>query len=170
MKKLLTCACLMLALTFMSTTVSAQKFGYVNSQLLLSEMSEVEQAKANLEVLGQQLRKKGEAMVTDLQAKYADAQKKAAEGTLSPKDQETEMTKLKTKEAEIAKFEQDMMQQLQKKEADLLQPIYDKVNTAIKAVAQEEGYAFIFDGSTQVLLYADESTDVSSKVKAKLGM
>jgi len=52
----------------------------------------------------------------------------------------------------------------------LLQPIYDKVNTAIKAVAEEEGYAFIFDGSTQVLLYADETTDVSSKVKAKLGM
>jgi Outer membrane protein len=170
MKKLLTCACLMLALTFMSTTISAQKFGYVNSQLLLSEMSEVEQAKANLEVLGQQLRKKGEAMVADLQAKYADAQKKAAEGTLSPKAQEEELAKLKTKEQEIAQFEQDMLQQLQKKEADLLQPIYDKVNTAIKAVAEEEGYVFIFDGSTQVLLYADETTDVSSKVKAKLGM
>jgi len=55
MKKLLTCACLMLALTFMSTTVSAQKFGYVNSQELLSQMSEVEQAQSNLEVLSTQL-------------------------------------------------------------------------------------------------------------------
>ncbi len=170
MKKLFTCACLLLALTFMSTTVSAQKFGYLNSQALLSEMSEVEQAKANLEVLGQQLRKKGEAMVASLQAKYGEVQQKAAAGGLSPKDQEAEVTKLKAEEAEIAKFEQDMVQQLQKKEADLLQPILDKVNVAIKAVAEEEGYLYIFDSSTQVLLYADESSDVSSKVKTKLGI
>ena len=170
MKKLITCACLLLALTFMSTTVSAQKFGYLNSQALLAEMNEVEQAKANLEVLGQQLRKKGEAMVADLQAKYGAVQQKAAEGGLSPKDQEAEVAKLKTQEAEIAKFEQDMVQQLQKKEADLLQPILDKVNVAIKAVAEEEGYLYIFDSSTQVLLYADESSDVSAKVKSKLGI
>ncbi len=170
MKKLFTCACLLLALTFMSSSVSAQKFGYLNSQALLAEMNEVEQAKANLEVLGQQLRKKGEAMVADLKAKYGVVQQKIAEGGLSPKDQEAEAAKLKSEEAEIAKFEQDMVQQLQKKEADLLQPILDKVNSAIKAVAEEEGYLYIFDSSTQVLLYADESSDVSAKVKTKLGI
>ena len=170
MKKLFTCVCMLLALTFMSSTVSAQKFGYLNSQALLSEMSEVEQARANLEVLGQQLKKKGEAMVADLQQKYGVVQQKAQEGGLSPKDQEAELAKLKAQEAEIAKFEQEMVQQLQKKEADLLQPILDKVNDAIKEVAQEEGYLYIFDSSTQVLLYADESSDVSSKVKTKLGI
>ena len=170
MKKLFTCACLLLALTFMSSSVSAQKFGYLNSQALLAEMNEVEQAKANLEVLGQQLRKKGEAMVADLHAKYGVVQQKIADGGLSPKDQEAEAAKLKSEEAEIAKFEQDMVQQLQKKEADLLQPILDKVNLAIKAVAEEEGYLYIFDSSTQVLLYADESSDVSAKVKTKLGI
>ncbi len=170
MKKLLICACLLTALTFMSTTVSAQKFGYLNSQEILSQMNEVEQAKANLEVLSQQLRKKGEAMVADLQAKYGAVQQKVAAGELAPKAQEEEVAKLKSQEQEIAKFEQDMVQQLQKKEADLLQPIYDKVNTAIKEVAQEQGYLFIFDQSTQVLLYADETTNVSTAVKAKLGI
>lgn len=170
MKKLFTCACLFIAMTFVCSNVSAQKFGYLNSQLLLSEMNEVEQAKANLEVLGQQLRKKGEAMVADLQAKYGAVQQKVAEGGMSPKDQEAEVAKLKAEEAEIAKFEQDMVQQLQKKEADLLQPILERVNEAIKAVAQEDGYQYIFDASTQVLLYADETTDVSAKVRTKLGI
>jgi len=170
MKKLFIGAFFFTCLTFMSTNMDAQKFGYLNSQALLAEMSEVEQAKANLEVLSQQLRKKGEAMVADLQAKYGDIQKRYEEGGLSPKMQEEEVAKLKTQEQSIAKFEQDMMQQLQKKETDLLQPILDKVNEAIKKVAEEDGYQFIFDASTQVLLYADETSDVSAKVRAKLGI
>jgi outer membrane protein len=39
---------------------------------------------------------------------------------------------------------------------------------AIKAVAEEGGYQFIFD--QQVLLYGQESADVSTAVKAKLGL
>jgi len=170
MKKLFIGALLLTCLTFMSTTVNAQKFGYLNSQALLAEMSEVEQAKANLEVLSKQLRKKGEAMVADLQAKYGAIQKQYESGSLAPKAQEAEVAKLKQQEQDIAKFEQDMMQQLQKKETDLLQPILDKVNEAIKQVAEEDGYQFIFDASTQVLLYADENSDVSAKVRTKLGI
>lgn len=41
------------------TTISAQKFGYLNSQALLAELPEVKQADANLQALQTQLEKKG---------------------------------------------------------------------------------------------------------------
>ena len=55
---------------------------------------------------------------------------------------------------------------------DILAPILDEVRNAIAAVAKENGYSYIFDGSpgVGVLLYADDSTNVTGLVKAKLGL
>lgn len=152
-----------------STQVDAQKFGYLNSKALLAEMPEVKQANSNLEALQKQLQKKGQQMLQSLQTKYQELQRKEQQGELSPKQLEEEATLLKQKEEELGKFEQDMQKQLVEKENQLLQPILDKVNTAIRAVAKENGYEYIFDASTGFVLYADESTDVTNLVKAKLG-
>jgi len=75
---------------------------------------------------------------------------------------------LQKKEQEIMKFEQEMQQKLGSKEQELLNPILAKVNNAIQAVAKENSFQFIFDTSSGVLLYADESQDITSMVKAKL--
>ena len=61
-----------------------------------------------------------------------------------------------------------MMADLQKKRQELLTPIYDSINNAIKEVAEENDFQFIFD--EQVLLYGQESQDVTAMVRAKLGM
>lgn len=161
---------MLLVFLSMVSFAQAQKFGYVNSQALLAEMSEVKQARSELETLEKQLRAKGQGMLTALQTKYTAVQKQVEQGALSPKQQEEEATKLRAEESQIAQFEQEMMQKIQQKEATLLQPILDRVNTAIKNVAEENGYTFIFDASTQILLYAQENTDVSSLVKTKLGI
>lgn len=152
----------------MAQSVSAQKFGYINSAIILSEMPELKQAEAALEALQQQLQKKGQSMVEKLQTDYATVQQKMERGELSPKDQETEAARLKTMEEEVGKFEQDMMKQLQTKRDELLQPIYSKVNQAINDVAKENGFQFIFDQG--VLLFAEESQNIGPLVKTKLGI
>ncbi len=152
----------------MAQSVSAQKFGYINSAIILSEMPELKQAEAALEALQQQLQKKGQSMVEKLQTDYAAVQQKMERGELSPKDQETEAARLKTMEEEVGKFEQDMMKQLQTKRDELLQPIYSKVNQAINDVAKENGFQFIFDQG--VLLFAEESQNIGPLVKTKLGI
>ena len=168
MKKILKLSSLVLVLVAATISLNAQKFGYVNSALILSEMPDVKQADANLEALQKQLQKNGQGMVEQLQKDYLAAQQKIEQGELSPKQQEDESKKLEVKQREIAKFEQDMVQQVQDKRAELLEPIYEKINNAIKAVAEEKGYQFIFDQG--ILLYADEAQDVSAFVRAKLGM
>lgn len=166
MKNVLRAASFFIAMCCIVSMGQAQKFGYVNSATILTEMPEVKQAEANLEAMQKQLQKKGQGMVEKLQQDYAVVQQKVERGELSPKQQEEEGKKLQTRQEEIAKFEQDMMKQLQDKRSELLDPIYKKVNDAIKAVATEQGFQFIFDQG--VLLYSEETLDVSAMVKTKI--
>ena len=155
-----------------STSMSAQKFGYLNSASILQEMPEVKQAEADLEVLQKQLQSRGETMLKEFQMKYQELERKNQQGEISPKELDEEAQVLKAEEAKLAQFEQDMQRQVLERRDALLQPILDRVNTAIEEVAKEDGYSYIFDASpgTGILLYADESTDVVLKVKAKLGL
>jgi len=155
-----------------STSADAQKFGYLNSAAILQEMPEVKQAEADLEVLQKQLQSRGETMLKEFQAKYQELERKNQQGEISPKELEEESQALKADEGKLAQFEQDMQRQVIERRDALLQPILDRVNTAIEEVAKEDGYTYIFDASpgTGILLYADESTDVVEKVKTKLGL
>lgn len=159
---------LFIALAFVSVsmTASAQKFGYINSQELISQLPEVKEANANIETLKTQLQKKGQDMIAALQKKYS--QLEADRDNYSPKQLEAEALKLREEEQKIAEFEQTSAQRIMTKSEELLKPIQTKINDAIKAVASENGYAYIFDTSLGVVLYADPGTDVTALVKAKL--
>ncbi len=152
-------------------TMSAQqKVGYVNSQELLAAIPAVQKANSDIEALRTQLTKKGEGMVEDLRVKYQDIQTKESRGELSPVQLEEEAKKIQEEEAKIKQFEVDMQQQLTDKQTELLQPVMDNVNNAINEVAEAEGFQMIFDASLGVILYADDATNITDKVKAKLGM
>ena len=109
-------------------------------------------------------------MVQVLQQKYQEFQQKQANGELSPVEAEKQGQALKEEEQTLVAFEQESQQKLMAKSEELLQPMQDKVNNAIKMVAQENGYAYILDISQGSVLYADPTTDVSALVKAKLGI
>jgi outer membrane protein len=51
-----------------------------------------------------------------------------------------------------------------------LKPIIDKAKKAIEDVAKENGYTYIFDSSVGVLLYYENSDDIMTLVKKKLGL
>lgn len=153
-----------------ATGLQAQKFGYINTQALITDIPEVKEANANLETYKTQLQKKGQAMIQSLQTKYQDLERKQAQGEIAPKQLEAEAAKLKEEEAKIGEFEQTSQQQIVAKSEQLLKPLRDRIQKAIDDVAVEQGFQYIFDASLGIILYADESTDVSAAVKAKLGL
>ncbi len=168
MKKIFQLALVALLFVAATTTATAQKFGYVNSAEILQALPQMKAAESNLEGLQKQLQKKGQIMVESFQTDARAFQEKVAKGEMAPKAQETEGAALQAREQKIVDFEQQMMKDLQAKRTELLEPIYKSVNDAIEAVAKEGGYQFIFD--QQVLLFGEESQDVSSMVKTKLGI
>lgn len=148
--------------------VQAQKFGYINTAEILSAMPQVKQAEVDIENFSTALQKKGQAKLKTLEEKYGKIQQDMSEGKLSPLQQQQAQAELQKDQEELAKYEQDMVNQIQTKRQSALKPIYDRLNKAIEDVAKENGYTMIFDKA--VLLYSEDSADVSTLVKAKLGL
>lgn len=154
----------------LATEGFSQKFGYCNSMVLLTQLPEVKAADSDLQAFQTQLTKKGQERVKALQDAAAELERKKEQGSISPKDYETQGAKLKEEEESIAKYEQEVYQKLTQKREELYKPLLDKVNKAMEDVAKENGFALVFDSSSQVLLFAHESLDVSKMVKTKLGL
>ncbi|MEM1214751.1 MAG: OmpH family outer membrane protein [Bacteroidota bacterium] len=166
MKSILRISALALMLFAFTLQAEAQGFGYVDSQTILTELPAFKQAEANLEALQTQLEKKLQASIEQLQKDYQALQQKVDRGELSPVQQQTQVEALQTREQQLGAEQQNMVTQIQDKRQELLEPIYTQLNDAIKAVAAEKGFTFIFD--KQVLLFGEESQDVSTDVKAKM--
>jgi outer membrane protein len=160
-----------LALTLgLATTGQAQKFGYCNSALLLSQLPEVKAADSDLQAFQAQLQKKGQEMVKAFQAKAEDLQRRSQEGLVSPKEAEEKETELKAEQELIQGYEQEVYAKITEKREKLYKPILERVNNAMKEVAEANGYIMVFDNGTQIVLFADPSLDVTPLVKAKLGI
>lgn len=162
MKKLL----LIVFLSCAGIGVFAQKVGYVNSQLIISELPEVKVANSDIEALKAQLLKKGQEMVKSLQAKGQKLEQ--SRNDMAPVKFEEEVAKLKKEEEEIKVFEEQSQFKIYQKTELLLGPVQKKINEAIQAVAKENGYSYIFDEQGSNILYADEKANISELVKAKL--
>ncbi len=163
-------ACTFLLGVFCTSSIQAQKVGYVDTQSLIQSIPEVKEANSNIETYKAQLQKKGQEKIKALQTKYQDLERRQAQGDISPKQLEVEASKLKEEEAALGEFEQSSQEMIIKKSETLLKPLRDKIQAAIDEVASENGFAYIIDSSFGVLLYADPSADVSALVKAKLGL
>jgi outer membrane protein len=78
---------------------------------------------------------------------------------------------LNAKNERIQTYQQNASQQLQTKQADLLKPVFEKADKAIKEVGAEKGLIYVFDMSSRVILYnSKESVDILPFVKTKLGI
>ena len=65
------------------TSVSAQKFAHINSQLLMVEMPEMKSADAQIQTYQEGLMKKGQDMVQAFEAKYLAYAEQANKGELN---------------------------------------------------------------------------------------
>lgn len=158
------------AFMLLAVSINAQKFGYLNSALLLSELPEVKAADSDLEAYQKQLVASGETMVKAFEEKYQKYVKEANEGILSQVQMQQKEAELGQEQQKIQQYEVEVQQKILLKREELYQPILDKVKVALEAIGNEQGYTMIFDASGGVLLHAKESEDVMPLVKAKLGL
>ena len=151
-------------------SLQAQKFGYLNSAQLLSELPEVKAADADLEAYQKQLIASGENMVKSFEVKYQQYVKDVNEGILSQVQMQQKEGELGQEQQKIQQYEVEVQQKILKKREELYQPILDKVKKALEEIGKEKGYTMIFDASNGVILHANESENVMPLVKKKLGL
>ena len=171
MRKIILSLSLLFAFAFfISTGANAQKIGYVQVDSVASMMPEYKSATSELEGLQKVIQKK-------LQGEYQKIQARQAELQQTVKNEQQQQAAQQELETMYAKLEQEQKQdeeRFQKKQNDLLFPIYEKIRAAIKEVGKEGNYVLILnelDGTnTAYILYSAEGTDITSLVIKKLGL
>ncbi len=152
------------------TGSAQQKFGHLNSGNLLQLMPEVKVANDSLKLFGDAMGAKQEAMAKNFQAAVESYQKDHDAGTLTQLQMQAREADLQKMQSEGQEFEKSVQNIVNVRRQQLLDPILNKVDEAIKAVGKEGGFAMIFDTSTGAALFASDSEDVMELVKKKLGL
>jgi outer membrane protein len=170
MKNLLKLLVLTLFL-FSGTAVNAQnfKFGHINSQELLSIMPERDSAEAIIQKYAMELEGELEIMQVEYRNKVNDYLEK--QDNLSNLVKQTKEQEINEFQSRIQEFSNSAQQEIQKQEAQLIQPIIMKAEKAIKDVGKENGFTYIFDLSRgAVIFFSEQSEDILPLVKKKLGL
>ena len=144
------------------------KLGYVNSQELLSIMPDMVKADADLKAFAKQYQDQLETMGKEFEKKGGDYQ--TTEKTMSDAVKGVRQKELQDLESRIREYQQTAQEKIGKKKEDLYKPILEKADKAIKEVAKEKGYDYVFDASGGSLLYAKDSDNLMPLVKTKLGI
>jgi len=143
------------------------KFGHLNVQKLISELPEKINADQELQKEAKKLQDQLEVMSKELDEKYKDYM--VRRDSLSDLIRATREKEIQDYDQRIQNFNKLAQQSLSQKEQKLLQPIIEKVQTAINAVGEEQGLIYIFDTASNVVLYhSQQSIDCEDLVKAKL--
>jgi outer membrane protein len=165
MKKL---GILLLIVVFsVATFAQKSKFGHVDSNSIFSLMPEKGEATKTIEQYAMTLEKQLLALNEELETKYNDYM--AIEATYSPSIKQMKQEELVNLQQRIQTFQTKAQEDMQNKEVELLEPLYTKIQDAIKLVGQEQGLIYVFDVST-LLYFSSESIDVTPMVKTKLGI
>lgn len=146
------------------------KFGHINSEELFAIMPERDSVVTKLELVRTDLQNNLELMNVEFNNKYKDYVDNQAKMTaLVRQTKEQELSELQTR---IQNFQNAASQQFEEERMTLLEPIYTKIEKAIKDVAKENSFTYVFDTSKGVLLYFDEtkSQNLLALVKTKLGI
>jgi outer membrane protein len=159
-------------LAFVIVTLSSfgQKFGYVNSQELLLSLPEIKAADTELETYQKQLVAVGQSKVADFESEYKKYSEDAQKGILSQVQMQTKEAELAKKQQEIQQYEVEIQNQLGQKREELYKPILDKVKMVIDTFGKENGYTMIFDSSAGAILHAVDTDNLIAQLKAKLGV
>ncbi|MBR2958467.1 MAG: OmpH family outer membrane protein [Bacteroidales bacterium] len=171
MKNTLTIALSVLLLAF-AMPAFAQKYACVNTDYVLKSMPDYANAQQRLDRYVTDWKKELDDKNSELMAMRAEYEQ---ESYLLPENlKKRRQEEIKTKEQEIRDLQQQRFGpggDLDKRRAELLKPVQDRVYSTIERVAHEKNYAFVFDkAGSNTLLFANKKYDISDEVLELMGI
>ncbi|MBT3587203.1 MAG: OmpH family outer membrane protein [Flavobacteriaceae bacterium] len=146
--------------------VNAQsKIAHIDTQALAEAMPEMKAAQSQLEKLQRtydtEIKTLSKEFETKLKQYEVEAESKTAEVNAKRAEEVQGM------QANINAYRQGALEDLQKKQEDLIAPILEKARTAIQKVGRSQGYQYVLDSSSLLLA---EGKDLLVDVKKELGI
>ncbi len=168
MKRIFIIAIFMLAIL----PIEAQKYAVVNTDYVLKQMPDYTAAQKRIDRYVEDWSVELAEKRGDLESMRAEYER---ESYLLPENlKKRRQQDIKAKEKEISDLQQQYFGaggDLDKRRAELLRPVQDRVYAAIERIAQEKNYAFVFDkAGSSTVLYASKKYDISDEVLELLGV
>jgi len=154
--------------TLISASYAQNKLGYINSRELLEVMPEVKKADSSLQIYAKSFQDQLESMSKEYESKVKDFQ--ANEKTMNEAVKEVKVKEVQQLQERMEALQQSAQEKTSKRREEMYKPILEKADKAIKDVAKENKYDYIFDASGGAILFAKDSDNVLSLVKTKLGI
>ena len=169
MKNRLLIALLLLAMIPMA---SAQKYAVVNTDYVLKSLPEYSSAQKRLDRYVADWQKELTDKAAEVESMRADYEQ---ESYLLPENlKKRRQEEIRTKEQEIRALQQQYFGaggELDKRRAELLKPVQDRVYSVIERLASEKNYVMVFDkAGSATVLYANKKYDISDDVLEQLGV
>lgn len=143
------------------------KIGHVNIPELVQQMPETDSIQAVLNKEAKEM----EAMYSEMLGEHEKNVQKFENESSSYSEfvRKTKEAELMESAGKIQQFHQNATQQLQKRNVELLQPVYQKINEAISQVAGRDNFTYILDlGNGAVVFHAEHSQDLNPLVLAEI--
>lgn len=150
----------------------AQKFGYIDSDFILSKMPEYKKAQDEIDQLSAAWEKEIADLQTKVDALYSSYN--AEQVLLTEEMKATRMDEIKKKESELKEYNKKVFGfggLFFLKKQELIRPLQDKVWDAVEKVSKSNRLAIVFDKSGElVMIYTDPRHDYTDFVLEELGL
>jgi len=162
---------LLFVVLFASFAANAQKYGYVDTDYILKNIPEYQDAQTQIDDLSKLYQEEVEAKYAKVDQMYKAYQ---ADAVLLPEDmkrkREEEIVKAEKEAKDLQKAHFGTEGNLFKKRQELVKPIQEKIFNAIEDIATKKNYAIIFDkASGPVIMYISSKLDISDEVLEQIG-
>ena len=154
MKKIIIALLMALPFTAMAADL---KIGVFNSQEVITIMPEYNAAMSELENMNLKFQTEGKKLQEELEKKYQEYTSTAE--TLEPAIRQYKETELARLQQSIQEFATSAENNIKKKQQDLMMPIINKINQAIKKVGDENGFTYIIDNAANIIPYVSPNAE-----------
>jgi outer membrane protein len=152
--------------------VSAQKFGYFDSDFVLSKMPEYGKAQGEIDQLSGAWQKEIEDMQLKVDELYRTYQ--AEQVLLTEEMKQERLDEVRKKETELKDYQKKVFGfggLFFLKKQELIKPLQDKVFDAVEKVAKANRLAIVFDKAAElVMVYTDPRHDYTDFILEELGL
>jgi len=152
-----------------NTSYAQLKIRYVNSQRILNEYPQAKEIQKKLDEIRAGYEKEYNQMLQQYDQLAKEIENQSL--LLSPEKKAEKEKQLQELAMKIDKYRLEKLGpqgEFYKKNLELTQPLYDKIDQVIQKVGQSEGYDFILDVVQGVVLYAKPEYDITDRVLEEL--
>ncbi len=145
---------------------TAPKLAYINSAVIIEQTPGTSEAQATFDREMARWRTEVQALADTLQEMISRYEQQQI--MLSPDKRQERQQQILQKRSEYNQRLEELQLGAQRRQQELVQPIFDRISQVLTDIRNEESYTMIFDVAAGALIAADTTLDITQTVIERL--